>query len=61
MDAETNPTRGFANHGTILQGVVDTLDRVILHAEQETGAELGVGGPSVEKGGRGVREVPLRH
>ena len=35
MNAETNATSSLANHCAALQCVIDTLDRVILHADQE--------------------------
>ena len=45
----------------VLQRVVDAVDGVVLHREQEAGAELGLGRAGVEEGGRGVGEPPLAH
>ena len=36
MDAETNTACGFANHGTVLQRIIDSLNGIILHANKET-------------------------
>ena len=35
MDAETDTTGRFADHSTVLERVIDTFDRVILHAKEE--------------------------
>lgn len=61
MDVDADPSRTFADHGTVLQRVVDTLDGVVLHADQEARAELGVGRARIEEGGRCMCEVPFRH
>lgn len=61
MDAQTNTTSSLADHGTSFQGVIDTFNRVVLHANKKTRTELWVGCTSIEKCGRRVREVSFRH
>ncbi len=61
VDVETDTTSGLGDHGAGLEGVVDTVDRVILHGDKETRRELGVGSTSVEEGGGSVCEELLRH
>lgn len=53
---------GGPNHTTyLLERVIDALDAVLLHAQQEAARQLRPGGPGVEQGGGRVREQPLRH
>ena len=61
MNVETNATSSFANHGAVLQGVVDSFNGVVLHADQEARAELRMGGTRVEEGRGRVGEVTLGH
>jgi hypothetical protein len=35
VNVEADTTSGFADHSAVLQGIVDTLDRVVLHTDQE--------------------------
>ena len=35
MNVQANTTSSFANHGTVLQRVVDPFNGVVLHADQE--------------------------
>lgn len=58
VDGQPDAARGLGDVGALLQGVVDALDRVVLHGDEEAGGELGPGRPRVEQRRRGVREVP---
>lgn len=35
MDVQTNATSGLGDHGAGLQSIVDALDGVVLHADEE--------------------------
>lgn len=35
----TDSAGGFADHGAAFEGVVDALDRVVFHADEEAGAQ----------------------
>ena len=61
MDVQTNTTSGLTDHSTILKGGVDTLNGVVLHADQEARAHLRVRSTGVEEGRASVGEVTLRH
>ena len=61
VNVQSNTARSLGNHGTSLQGIVDSLNRVVLHGDQEARGQLGVGSTGVEQGGRGVGEVSLGH
>lgn len=61
VDVKTNTTSSLADHGTVLEGVVDTLDRVVLHADKEARAQLRVRCTRVEQCRRCVREVSEGH
>ena len=47
--------------GAGLEGVVDPLDAVLLHADEEAGGQLGTHRPCVEEGRGGVCEPPIGH
>ena len=49
VDVETNTTGSLGNHGTGLQGVIDTLDTVRLHIDQETRGQLSLRSASIEQ------------
>jgi len=49
VDVETDTTGSLGNLGTGLEGLVDTLDRVIPHGDKETRRHLGVGSTRVEQ------------
>ena len=40
VDGEPNATCTLADDGTLLEGVIDALDAVLLHAHQEAAAQL---------------------
>ena len=46
---------------TRLESVVDSLNAVLLHADEEAGGELVATGAGVEQRRGGVREPTLRH
>merc|ERR1719470_615246 len=56
VHVQTNTSSRLGDEGTLLQGVVDALDTVAVHGEEEAAAELGPGGGRVEQGGGGVSE-----
>lgn len=49
VNVETDPTGCLGDHGTRLERVVDPVDRVVLHGDQEAGRELRVRGTGVEE------------
>jgi hypothetical protein len=49
VNVETDTTSRLGDHGTCLEGVVDAVDRVVLHGDQEAGRELRVRGTGVEE------------
>ena len=51
MHVKTNTSSRLGDEGALLEGVVDALDTVAVHGEEEAAAELGPGGGSVEQGG----------
>lgn len=61
VDGKANAASGFGNQGTLLEGIVDTVNGIGLHVEQEAGGHLGVAGATVEEGGGGVGEPFLAH
>lgn len=61
MDVETDTSSSLADHSAALEGIVDAVDGVVLHADEEARRELGVGGSGVEEGGGRVSEVSLGH
>lgn len=50
VDVEANTSGSLTDHGTVLQSVIDALYGVVLHAYQETRAELRMRGAGVEEG-----------
>ena len=61
MHGQADASRVLGDAGASLQSVVDALDAVLLHREEEARRELGSRGTSIEQGRRRVREVFLRH
>jgi hypothetical protein len=53
--------RRLRDASTLLQRVIDAVDAICLHCNQETAAELRVGCSSVEEGWRCVCEPALAH
>jgi hypothetical protein len=49
VNVESDPTGRLRNHGTRLERVVDAVDRVVLHGDQEARRELRVRGTGVEE------------
>ena len=49
VNVETDSTGSLGDHGAGLEGVVDSLDRVVLHGDQEARGELRVGSTGVEE------------
>ena len=61
MDIYSDTSRGLTDHGTILEGIINTLDGIIFHADQEAGAQLRTRSACIEKGRRGMGEITLGH
>jgi hypothetical protein len=61
MDVQPDTSSGLADHGTVLEGIIDTLDGIVLHADQEAGAQLRVRSASIEEGGRCMCKIALGH
>lgn len=61
VDVETNTTSHLGDHGTGLESVVDALNAVVLHVDQETRRELSLGSTSIEECGRGMGEEFAGH
>ena len=59
VNAQSNATGTLADFGTLLQGVVDAVDAVVLHLEQEATGHLWLGGACIEKRRGGVGVKPL--
>ena len=51
LHVETNSSSRLRDEGALHQGVIDALDTVAVHGEEEAAAELVPGGGSVEQGG----------
>ena len=61
VHSETNTTSVLGDHCSLLQSVVDTLNRVLAHGKKEAGAHLRPHSSTVEQGGSRVREPLLAH
>ena len=61
MDVYPDTPCGLTDHGAVFEGVVNTLNRIVLHTDQKTRAQLRAGSASIEKGRRGVSEIALGH
>ena len=61
MDAETDTTGGLGDHRAVLESVVDALDGVVFHGEEEARAQLRVRSAGIEEGRGGVCKVALGH
>jgi hypothetical protein len=49
VDIQPNTSCGFTDHCTTFQGIVNSLNRIILHTDKEAGTELRIGSTSIEK------------
>ena len=61
VDGKANATGRLGDHRALLERVVDAVQRVILHGQQEARRHLRHRGARVEQRRRGVSEVALRH
>ena len=61
MSSYTDPSSRLGDVGAGLERVIDAINAVLLHADEEAGGELRAAGASVEEGGGGVCEPALRH
>lgn len=61
MNVQPDTSSSLANHRTVLESIVDSFYRIILHAYQEARAHLGIRGASIEKCRRGVSKVAFGH
>ena len=60
VDRQADPARRLGHARALLQGVVDPLDRVRLHRDEEARRQLRARGPGVEQRRGRVREPALR-
>ena len=61
MDRQSDAAGALGDDGALLERVVDPLDAVVLHRQQEAARELGARRARVEQRRRRVREHALRH
>ena len=61
MNAKANAAYRLADHRALLESIIDTLNAVVLHADQEATAELRMRCSCIEESWGGVNEVSLRH
>lgn len=61
VHAQADAASALADHGAVLEGIVDALDGVFFHADKEARAELRVRRPGVEERRGCMGEIPLRH
>ena len=61
MNAKANAAYRLADHRALLESIIDTLNAVVLHADQEARAELRMRCSCIEESWGGVDEVSLRH
>ena len=57
--SQPNPPGRLGDAGTCLEGVVDAINAVFLHADEETRGELGATCSSIKESGRGMCEPSL--
>jgi hypothetical protein len=57
---ETDTTSRLGNLSALLECIVDTFNRVVLHGDEEARGHLGLGSTSVEESGSCVSEVAER-
>mmetsp|Transcript_74060 Transcript_74060/g.195202 ORF Transcript_74060/g.195202 Transcript_74060/m.195202 type:complete len:246 (+) Transcript_74060:1-738(+) len=60
-DRQADSACGLGDQGALLQGVVNALDAIVLHGEQEARRHLGHRRARVEQRRRRVRELLARH
>ncbi len=56
MSGYTNTTSRLGDVSTGLEGVIDALNTVVLHTDEEAGGELRSTGASIEECWRGMSE-----
>ena len=61
VDGKTDATSRLRNQSALLQGVVNAVEGIVLHRQQEARGHLRHGGAGVEQGWGGVGEVALAH
>ena len=61
MNAKANAACRLADHRALLESIIDALNAVVLHADQEARAELRMRCSCIEESWGGVDEVSLRH
>jgi len=59
MDVDADATSRLGDESALLERVVDALDAVIFHGQQEATRQLRFDSGSVEEGGGGMSEVAL--
>ena len=61
VNIQTNTTSSFAYHSTLLESVIDTFNRIVLHANKETRAKLRIWRSGIKKCRRSMSKVSLGH
>ena len=57
MNCEADAASVLGDDSTVLKGIIDAADAVLLHRKEKAGAHLGARGSGVEEGGGGMGEV----
>ena len=61
MDAKTNSTSALRDFGSLLEGIINAVDAVVCHLQQEAARHLGLWRACVKQGRSGVRVESARH
>lgn len=61
MDVQADTASRLTDHCAVLQRIINALDRIVLHANQEARTELRVGCTGIEKRRRGMSKVSFGH
>ena len=61
VDGETDAASRLGDEGALLQRVVNAVQRIVLHRQEEARRHLGHGCTGIEQGRRGVSEVAFAH
>ena len=61
MDVKTDPACALAYQSTLLERVINALNTVIIHGDQEARAELGARSSSIEESWASMSVETFRH
>ena len=56
MDMQADASGCLGNQGCLMEGVIDSIDGVVLHCKQKAGAHLWLWGTGIEESRCSVRE-----